>query len=438
MALQYIGARYVPKFYEGTDSAWVSGVAYEPLTIVTYAGNSYTSKKPVPASVGSPNDNPEYWVSTGVFNQQVESLIEEIQQTQADLETAISTTVPQMINDSKKKSIICLGDSYNQAWNPDLQTTIKGWGARVIDAYDLTIGTNAWNLAEGGIGFYVTGPGGHNALTLLQTLSLTDAQKLAVTDICAFLGYNDNNSSWTEIHNGALAFIRYCNATYPNAAVRLGMPGWNIASSDSASNIRGRLLTVIDAIYHAHEDAGLKTAAATYLNSCFLLHRASGMCSDGIHPNDGGLNAMCQAICSIVAGGDGAVPHGMITCAVTGDVSGSLSFNGFAGGDSTLALYVAGTIGLATGSDTPVLGDLPDNSLFCRGVYSGGFMIDGFVTRESTENALIPCRILIGVNSSGKVTAKPFVVNAAGTAWADDYTSLYAPCHYVTISRYVL
>ncbi len=78
MALQYIGARYVPKFYEGPDSAWQSGVAYEPLTIVTYAGNSYTSKKPVPASVGAPNVNTEYWVSTGIFNQQVADLLDRV------------------------------------------------------------------------------------------------------------------------------------------------------------------------------------------------------------------------------------------------------------------------------------------------------------------------------------------------------------------------
>ena len=71
---QYIGARYVPKFFDWDGSPeWRSGVAYEALTIVTRNGNSYTSKIPVPSNIGAPESNPEYWVSTGVYNAQIES-----------------------------------------------------------------------------------------------------------------------------------------------------------------------------------------------------------------------------------------------------------------------------------------------------------------------------------------------------------------------------
>lgn len=73
---QYIGARYVPKFYENSDgtSEWRSGVIYEPLTIVTWNSNSYTSKKFVPESVGAPGENVEYWVATGNYNAQIQKL----------------------------------------------------------------------------------------------------------------------------------------------------------------------------------------------------------------------------------------------------------------------------------------------------------------------------------------------------------------------------
>lgn len=73
---QYIGARYVPKFYENSQntSEWQAGVIYEPLTIVTYNGNSYTSKKNVPANVGNPSANPSYWVATGNYNEQINEL----------------------------------------------------------------------------------------------------------------------------------------------------------------------------------------------------------------------------------------------------------------------------------------------------------------------------------------------------------------------------
>lgn len=81
MARQYIGARYVPKFYEGSHgSEWDYNVAYEPLTIVTYLGNSYTSKKPIPAGVGNPKDNGDYWASTGIYNTQVEEYRQEVEE----------------------------------------------------------------------------------------------------------------------------------------------------------------------------------------------------------------------------------------------------------------------------------------------------------------------------------------------------------------------
>lgn len=81
MATQYIGARYVPKFFENSSgtSEWKPNTIYEPLTIVTRNGNSYTSKKIVEASVGAPENNPEYWVATGVYNAQFDELRQDIE-----------------------------------------------------------------------------------------------------------------------------------------------------------------------------------------------------------------------------------------------------------------------------------------------------------------------------------------------------------------------
>lgn len=76
---QYIGARYVPKFYEGSNgNEWDSGVSYEPLTVVTYLNDSYTSKKPVPNTVGNPAHNSEYWAHTGAYNAQVEEYRQDV------------------------------------------------------------------------------------------------------------------------------------------------------------------------------------------------------------------------------------------------------------------------------------------------------------------------------------------------------------------------
>lgn len=64
---QYIGARYVPVFAEPIE--WDINKPYESLTIVTYQGNSYTSKCAVPG--GTEITNERYWAKTGDYNAQV-------------------------------------------------------------------------------------------------------------------------------------------------------------------------------------------------------------------------------------------------------------------------------------------------------------------------------------------------------------------------------
>lgn len=93
---EYIGARYVPKFFENENNTpeWAPNVQYEPLTIVTYNSNSYTSKKTVPASVGNPSDNPTYWASTGNYNAQVEAYRQEVVQFKHDILEQIGTVSP--------------------------------------------------------------------------------------------------------------------------------------------------------------------------------------------------------------------------------------------------------------------------------------------------------------------------------------------------------
>lgn len=63
---QYVGARYVPKIM----GEWNKALQYEALCIVSYMGNSFTSKVPVPANVEI--NNTDYWVNTGNYNAQVE------------------------------------------------------------------------------------------------------------------------------------------------------------------------------------------------------------------------------------------------------------------------------------------------------------------------------------------------------------------------------
>lgn len=75
---QYLGSRYVPIFGRKDESTteWDNSAPYEPLTIVTYQGNSYTSRQDVPA--GALLTDTDYWVSTGNFNAQVDSYRQDV------------------------------------------------------------------------------------------------------------------------------------------------------------------------------------------------------------------------------------------------------------------------------------------------------------------------------------------------------------------------
>lgn len=84
---QYVGARYVPKFADPYD--WQKSTSYEPLTIVQYNNSSYTSKKAVPADVGNPADNKEYWVLTGNYNGQVEQYRQDVVSYKGDTDTQL-------------------------------------------------------------------------------------------------------------------------------------------------------------------------------------------------------------------------------------------------------------------------------------------------------------------------------------------------------------
>lgn len=85
---RYVGARYVPKF--ANPSEWNNANTYEPLTIVLYQGNSYTSKTFVPAGVEITNET--YWAETGNYNAQIEAYRQEVQEISEQINTLENDT----------------------------------------------------------------------------------------------------------------------------------------------------------------------------------------------------------------------------------------------------------------------------------------------------------------------------------------------------------
>ena len=86
---QYIGARYVPIYFENTstgDSTWAENTIYDRLVIVLYNSTWYISKKEVPASVGSPNLNTDYWVAIGSYNPSMAGFEERLTELETEFE----------------------------------------------------------------------------------------------------------------------------------------------------------------------------------------------------------------------------------------------------------------------------------------------------------------------------------------------------------------
>lgn len=83
---QYVGARYVPKM----SGEWNKALSYEALCVVTYMGNSFTSKIPVPPNIDIKNES--YWVNTGNYNAQVDGYRNDVKK----LESKIYYVTPEM------------------------------------------------------------------------------------------------------------------------------------------------------------------------------------------------------------------------------------------------------------------------------------------------------------------------------------------------------
>ena len=122
---QYIGARYVPVLADTLE--WSSANAYEPLTIVTYQGDSYTSRQAVPMGVAITNE--AFWACTGNYNSQIEAYRQEVARI-ADQLSTIETTAGTAASDAQS-ALAKIGTGF------DSTNTVRA----AVDAINTLIGT---------------------------------------------------------------------------------------------------------------------------------------------------------------------------------------------------------------------------------------------------------------------------------------------------------
>lgn len=136
---QYVGARYVPLFgRRGEESiVWDDSAPYEPLTIVTYQGDSYTSRQYVPAQVDISDE--QYWAKTGNFNAQIEQYRAEVLAIQ-DSFTEFQADMTQDFNEAEAQLQSNYDATVDQL-NQDFQAAVDGLDEAVQDIRDEVFAT---------------------------------------------------------------------------------------------------------------------------------------------------------------------------------------------------------------------------------------------------------------------------------------------------------
>lgn len=286
---QYIGARYVPLMY----GDWTANHVYEPLTIVTYLNQSYTSKKTVPASVGNPADNPSYWAATGVYNAQVEQL-------QQDVED-LSDKVDAIEAPPRHIAVIC--DSYG---------TYNGAGTGHEVSYNINdrlLSYLGWNnsyvhySAQNGAGFC-------NGLYLsqLNSMSVSADVRPLVKDLYIIGGWNDesNREGVTQgaFQTAAAAFKTAALAKFPNARLHICFAAWCYQSTRTMQELRTTL---------GWHKALTKSGWIFDENMQYVLHNSSLLIGGNVHPNQDGVDALADALAQVVLNGECHVSYNL-TC----------------------------------------------------------------------------------------------------------------------------
>lgn len=196
---QYVGARYVPKIM----GEWNKALRYEALSVVTYAGNSFTSKVPVPANIDITNET--YWVNTANYNAQVEAYRKDVSQVKSDLNNEIVNRK----NDSKD-NILWIGDSYSVNYNHKLPNGVR----------DMLNAKNWYEYSKGGAGFAGAWAGAnYNDLIEQAKKEMSASQKEMIKHVYIVGGANDSGFDWTALKPKVISTINNAKNSFPNAEV---------------------------------------------------------------------------------------------------------------------------------------------------------------------------------------------------------------------------
>ena len=196
---QYVGARYVPKIM----GEWNKALQYEALSVVTYMGNSFTSKVHVPANIDIRNES--YWVNTGNYNAQVEQYRKETAQLTNQLNDEIINR-----KNADKDNILWIGDSYSVNYNHKLPNGIRA----MLNA------KNWYEYSKGGAGFAGAWAGASfNDLIEQAKKEMSASQKEMIKYVYIVGGANDSSFDWATLKPKVISTVANARNSFPNAQV---------------------------------------------------------------------------------------------------------------------------------------------------------------------------------------------------------------------------
>lgn len=295
---QYIGARYVPYYYENsldpTSTEWEPNVHYEALTVVTLSnGHSYISKKDVPDTIGTPASNAEYWLDTGSDNAYIQNL-------QDQIDIINNTDLPAIDNrlDNLESQIgggdgdiLIVFDSYGTtAGNTPGDTT-------TIPAVMQTLTSrNIRSVVASACGFVNNlGGGTFESFTQTYLAGLTTAEKEGITSVIVAAGRNDWIANKATLKSAVQSFYDMCKLELPNASqLAFGY----IANGDDGRGLSTHSTKIQQYDCYMNFKEICEELQINWLSNvdCVLHNYTSYLSSDGEHPTESGKVELAYAI----------------------------------------------------------------------------------------------------------------------------------------------
>lgn len=299
---QYVGARYVPVFANPLE--WSDTREYEPLTIVTYQGNSYTSMQYVPTGIGIADT--AYWALTGNFNAQVEAYRAEVRtfddrinanaaainanataiNANAAAISANAAAIAQENTDRTTNIMLAFGDSYG------VDSISQGPVWCEITANKLQA-TELHNYCVGGATFNTTKDKNFFVQVDKAISEIKNPEYVKYIGIVG--GTNDGSNS---IADAIVSLVAKINSAFPNAVIGIGL---NASKQDilsygakqkriAALNLNGSFSTPV------------------FIDSVVYTQLANGcMMDDNIHPTAKGSNRIGTLMTCVLKGAIGSV-----------------------------------------------------------------------------------------------------------------------------------